>query len=151
MVGFYCLDFAINAVQACCRSLIMDIPPTDQQEVCNAWSGWMNNLGSVVGFFTGNLDLVKYASPWLGNTQIKILANVAMISFVATLGIACTSVKEIQYQPTEEEKKRYHVSHIFFFFLDSIFDVLLNTLFVPATKRGTRESEVTNTLTTMVS
>ncbi|KAG0054417.1 hypothetical protein BGZ83_011317 [Gryganskiella cystojenkinii] len=106
VVGFYCLDFSINAVQACCRSLIMDIPPTDQQEVGNAWSGWMNNLGSVFGFFTGNLDLVKYASPWLGNTQIKILANIAMISFVTTLGITCTSVKEIQYRRTEEDKKR---------------------------------------------
>ncbi|GJJ69480.1 solute carrier family 45, member 1/2/4 [Entomortierella parvispora] len=106
VVGFYCLDFSINAVQASCRSLIMDIPPTDQQEVCNAWSGWMNNLGSVVGFFTGNLDLVKYASPWLGNTQIKILANIAMISFITCLGITCSSVKEIQYQPTDEDKKR---------------------------------------------
>lgn len=85
----------------------MDIPPTDQQEVCNAWSGWMNNLGSVVGFFAGNLDLVKYAGPWLGNTQIKVLANVAMISFITCLGITCSSVKEIQYQPTDEDKKRY--------------------------------------------
>ncbi|KAG0324989.1 hypothetical protein BG000_001971 [Podila horticola] len=58
IIGFYSLDFSINAVQASCRSLIMDIPPTEQQETCNAWSGWMNNLGSVVGFFAGNLNLV---------------------------------------------------------------------------------------------
>ncbi|KAG0287200.1 hypothetical protein BGZ98_004770, partial [Dissophora globulifera] len=106
VAGFYCLDFSINAVQASCRSLIMDIPPTYQQEVCNAWSGWMNNLGSVVGFFAGNLDLVKYFSPWLGDSQIKILANLAMIFFASCLTLSCMSVKEIQYVPTEEDKKR---------------------------------------------
>ncbi|KAI1320285.1 hypothetical protein EDD11_001500 [Mortierella claussenii] len=106
VIGFYCLDFSINAVQASCRSLIMDIPPTHQQETCNAWSGWMNNLGSVVGFFAGNLDLVKYFSPVLGDTQIKILANLAMLCFAACLSISCLSVKEIPYIPTEEDGKR---------------------------------------------
>ncbi|KAG0356200.1 hypothetical protein BGZ54_000811 [Gamsiella multidivaricata] len=84
----------------------MDIPPTEQQEVCNAWSGWMNNLGSVVGFFAGYLDLVKYFSPYLGDSQIKILANLAMMVFGTCLAICCSSVKEMQYQPTEEDRKR---------------------------------------------
>ncbi|KAF9355876.1 hypothetical protein BGX34_010219, partial [Mortierella sp. NVP85] len=106
VVGFYCLDFSINAVQASCRSLIMDIPPTDQQEVCNAWSGWMNTLGSVAGFFAGGLNLVKYFGPWLGDTQIKILANLAVLFFATCLAICCTSVQEIQHFPTEEDKKR---------------------------------------------
>ncbi|KAF9185494.1 hypothetical protein BGZ51_006604 [Haplosporangium sp. Z 767] len=106
VVGFYCLDFSINAVQASCRSLIMDIPRTNQQEVCNAWSGWMNNLGSVVGFFAGNLDLVKYFSPFLGDSQIKILANLAIIVLVTCLGTCCLSVREVRYIPTEEETNR---------------------------------------------
>ncbi|KAF9437452.1 hypothetical protein BGZ76_000658 [Entomortierella beljakovae] len=106
VVGFYLLDFSINAVQASCRSLIMDIPPTDQQEVGNAWSGWMNLLGSVVGFFAGNLNLVKYFSPILGDTQMKILSNLAIISFAGCLSISCMSVSEVQYIPTEEDKKR---------------------------------------------
>ncbi|KAF9908451.1 hypothetical protein EC991_009804 [Linnemannia zychae] len=106
VVGFYCLDFSINAVQASCRSLIMDIPPTDQQEIGNAWSGWMNNLGSVVGFFAGNLDLAKYFAPFLGDTQIKILANLAMIFFITCLSISCLSVTEVPYKPTEDDKKR---------------------------------------------
>ncbi|KAF9107542.1 hypothetical protein BGX29_006066 [Mortierella sp. GBA35] len=106
VVGFYCLDFSINAVQASCRSLIMDIPPTDQQEVGNAWSGWMNNLGSVVGFFAGNLDLAKYFAPVLGNSQIKILANLAMIFFITCLSISCLSVQEVPYKPNDDDKKR---------------------------------------------
>ncbi|KAF9278460.1 hypothetical protein BGZ68_008572 [Mortierella alpina] len=106
VLGFYFLDFAINAVQACCRFLIVDTPPTDQQEMGGAWSGWMNNLGSVVGFFAGNLDLVKYFSPYLGDSQIKILANLAVIILVSCLGITCFSVDEVQYHPTEEEKAR---------------------------------------------
>lgn len=106
MVGFYCLDFSINAVQASCRSLIMDIPPTDQQEVGNAWSGWMNNLGSVVGFFAGNLDLAYYFAPLLGDTQIKILANLAMIFFILCLSISSLSVNEVPYKPNDDDKKR---------------------------------------------
>ncbi|KAF9132123.1 hypothetical protein BGW39_000770 [Mortierella sp. 14UC] len=106
VVGFYCLDFSINAVQASCRSLIMDIPPTDQQEIGNAWSGWMNNLGSVVGFFAGNLDLAKYFAPFLGDSQIKILANLAMIFFISCLSISCLSVKEVPYKPTEDDINR---------------------------------------------
>ncbi|KAF9112866.1 hypothetical protein BGX27_002667 [Mortierella sp. AM989] len=106
VIGFYCLDFSINAVQASCRSLIMDIPPTDQQETCNAWSGWMNNLGSVAGFFAGNLNLVKYFAPVLGNSQIKILANLAMVFFASCLAICCLSVTEVQYVPTDEDKQR---------------------------------------------
>ncbi|KAF9357376.1 hypothetical protein BGX26_003811 [Mortierella sp. AD094] len=106
VVGFYCLDFSINAVQASCRSLIMDIPPTDQQEVCNAWSGWMNNLGSVVGFFAGNLNLVQYFAPVLGDSQIKILANLAMAFFASCLAICCLSVTEVQYVPTDEDRQR---------------------------------------------
>ncbi|KAG0213930.1 hypothetical protein BGX28_003108 [Mortierella sp. GBA30] len=104
--GFYFLDFSINAVQACCRFLIVDIPPTDQQEKGGAWSAWMNNLGSVVGFFAGNLDLVSYCSPYLGDSQIKILANLAVFVLVACLGITCLSVDEVQYIPTEEERHR---------------------------------------------
>ncbi|KAF9933182.1 hypothetical protein FBU30_006348 [Linnemannia zychae] len=106
VIGFYCLDFSINAVQASCRSLIMDIPPTDQQEIGNAWSGWMNNLGSVIGFFAGNLDLVKHFAPVLGDSQIKILANLAMIFFITCLSISCLSVQEIPYIPKEEDKNR---------------------------------------------
>ncbi|KAK3844844.1 MAG: sugar transporter [Linnemannia gamsii] len=106
VVGFYCLDFSINAVQASCRSLIMDIPPTDQQEIGNAWSGWMNNLGSVVGFFAGNLDLAKYFAPFLGDSQIKILANLAMIFFISCLSVSCLSVNEVPYKPHDDDKKR---------------------------------------------
>ncbi|KAG0343954.1 hypothetical protein BG004_004869 [Podila humilis] len=106
VVGFYSLDFSINAVQASCRSLIMDIPKADQQEICNAWSGWMNNLGSVAGFFAGNLDLVKHV-PFLGDAQIKALANLAIIFFSTGLGICCLSVKEIPYQPTIEDESKY--------------------------------------------
>lgn len=84
----------------------MDIPPTDQQEVGNAWSGWMNNLGSVVGFFAGNLDLAKYFAPVLGDTQIKILANLAMIFFISCLSISCLSVNEVPYKPNDDDKKR---------------------------------------------
>lgn len=37
VLAMYLLDFAVNAVQACCRALIVDSLPTDQQQMGNAW------------------------------------------------------------------------------------------------------------------
>ena len=38
VVGFYLLDFAINAVQASSRALIVDVAPLSQQDSANAWA-----------------------------------------------------------------------------------------------------------------
>jgi solute carrier family 45 protein 1/2/4 len=37
VLAVYALDFAINAVQATDRALIVDILPISQQEEANAW------------------------------------------------------------------------------------------------------------------
>ncbi|OBZ87809.1 General alpha-glucoside permease [Choanephora cucurbitarum] len=101
--AFYFLDFTLNAVQAICRALILDIPPLWQQEYANAWSARMSNSAMVVGYFVGFVDLVKYC-PWLGDSQIKAFCIVAMLVFVLTLGITCFVVKETPYVETEEQE-----------------------------------------------
>ncbi|KAI9355575.1 major facilitator superfamily domain-containing protein [Pilaira anomala] len=100
--SFYFLDFTLNAVQAICRALILDIPPLWQQEYANAWSARMSNCAMVVGYFAGFMDLVKYF-PWMGDSQIKVFCVVAMIVFVVTLAITCFTVKEKQYVETEDQ------------------------------------------------
>lgn len=93
------MDFTLNAVQAICRALILDIPPLWQQELANAWSARMSNSAQVIGYFVGFVDLVKYA-PWLGDSQMKGFCVVAIIVFVITLGITCLAVHE---KPLEKE------------------------------------------------
>lgn len=92
----------MNAVQAICRALILDIPPLWQQEYANAWSARMSNTAMVIGYFVGFIDLVKYF-PWLGDSQIKGFCIVAMAVFIITLGVTCVAVKEKQYVESDDQ------------------------------------------------
>ncbi|KAJ3161115.1 hypothetical protein HDU86_007737 [Geranomyces michiganensis] len=105
VLGFYWLDFSINAVQASCRSLIVDIAPLHQQESANAWGGRMIGVGNVLGYFIGFLDLPKLF-PFFGDKQMKVFCWLASIWFASTLAMTCVAVKENQYIPKESEKRR---------------------------------------------
>ncbi|RCI03057.1 hypothetical protein CU098_011948, partial [Rhizopus stolonifer] len=131
--SFYFLDFTLNAVQAICRALILDIPPLWQQEYANAWSARMSNSAMVIGYFVGFMDLVKYF-PWLGDSQIKGFCIVAMAVFILTLGITCFAVKEKQYIETEDQENVpwYHTFQYIwraFRFLPKPIQSLCNTQF----------------------
>ncbi|KAI9090088.1 major facilitator superfamily domain-containing protein [Phlyctochytrium arcticum] len=93
VTGFYFLDFSINAVQASCRSLIVDTAPLHQQETANAWAGRMIGVGNVIGYFMGFLDLVKFF-PWIGGTQMQVLCWLAGLWFTASVGATCWYVNE---------------------------------------------------------
>lgn len=47
----YIIDFAINAVQACCRALIVDTLPVSQQQHGSAWASRMIAIGNIAGYF----------------------------------------------------------------------------------------------------
>jgi solute carrier family 45 protein 1/2/4 len=47
----YVIDFAINAVQACCRALIVDVLPVSQQQHGSAWASRMIAVGNIMGYF----------------------------------------------------------------------------------------------------
>lgn len=93
VASFYFLDFTLNAVQAICRALILDIPPLWQQDYANAWGARMSNSAMVIGYFVGFIDLVKYV-PWLGDAQIKVFCVIAITVFCLTLGITCMTTHE---------------------------------------------------------
>ncbi|RUP49883.1 hypothetical protein BC936DRAFT_141120, partial [Jimgerdemannia flammicorona] len=107
--SFYFLDFSLNAIQACCRALILDIPPLHQQELANAWAGRLNNLSMVAGYFVGNIDLV-HLLPWLGDGQMKIFCNLAIIVLITSLGITCLAVKEKPYVEIEWDSRYRRVT-----------------------------------------
>ncbi|CAO3646551.1 unnamed protein product [Cunninghamella echinulata] len=100
--SFYFLDFTINAVQAICRALILDIPPLWQQDEANAWGARMSNSAMVIGYFVGYIDLVKYF-PWMGDSQIKVFCIVAILVFCSTLAITCIFVKEKPLENPDED------------------------------------------------
>ncbi|KAI8096153.1 major facilitator superfamily domain-containing protein [Halteromyces radiatus] len=130
--SFYFLDFTLNAVQAICRALILDIPPLWQQDRANAWSARMSNSAMVIGYFVGYIDLVKYF-PWMGDSQIKVFCIVAMLVFCLTLGITCFCVKEKPLDQIDQEDQPWYHTFIYiwraFRFLPRPIQTLCNTQF----------------------
>lgn len=53
VVSFYCLDFALNGLQASLRNLVLDVTPGEQLASANAWHGRFNHFGNIVGFTMG--------------------------------------------------------------------------------------------------
>ncbi|KAL4883275.1 hypothetical protein BJY04DRAFT_185199 [Aspergillus karnatakaensis] len=89
----WCLDFAINTVQAGIRCFIVDNAPAHQQEAANAWASRMTGVGNIVGYIFGYIDLPKIF-PFLGHTRFQILCALASMSLAVTLLISCSYIKE---------------------------------------------------------
>ncbi len=105
VTSFYVLDFSINVVQACCRSLIVDMTPLWQQNSANAWAGRMLGLGNLLGYFMGYINLPQYFG-FLGSSQMKILCIVASMVICLCLGLTCVMVREVPMnQPVVEIEK----------------------------------------------
>lgn len=97
VLSIYVLDFAINAVQACCRSIIVDVLPISQQQTGSAWAARMAASGHVIGFLIGTLDLVHILPNWLGgDTQFKKMCLVASVGLWLAVGLTCWAVHERQ-------------------------------------------------------
>ncbi|KAM0796653.1 hypothetical protein BDR22DRAFT_811597 [Usnea florida] len=90
----YAVDFAINGVQATCRSLIVDTLPESQQQLGSAWAGRMLGLGHVLGYLVGTIDLSKYLGTHLGGTQFKQICIIAGSSLIFCVGVTCFCVEE---------------------------------------------------------
>ncbi|KAI6144983.1 MFS general substrate transporter [Pisolithus tinctorius] len=93
VLAIYGIDFSINAVQALDRALIVDILPTSEQPNGNAWAGRMVAIGSVVGFYVGNIDLPSIF-PFLGHAQLQVVSVIASFLLLGTHMWAAWCVKE---------------------------------------------------------
>ncbi|KAL1729009.1 major facilitator superfamily domain-containing protein [Schizophyllum commune] len=93
VLAVYIIDFAINAVQAVDRAILVDTLPPTAQASGNAWAARMLGIGSVVGFFAGNVDLPSYFT-WLGSNQLGVLSVIVIFWLVLVHAITVTSVKE---------------------------------------------------------
>ncbi|KAG8959256.1 hypothetical protein FRC03_008241 [Tulasnella sp. 419] len=102
--AIYCIDFAINAVQASDRALLVDLLPHTEQDQGNAWASRMHGVGSIAGFFIGNIDLPKVL-PIFGRTELEILSVITCITLVLSHGITSVSITEkVLVQSTDQKK-----------------------------------------------
>ncbi|KAF4232581.1 hypothetical protein CNMCM8980_009466 [Aspergillus fumigatiaffinis] len=92
-VLMYCLDFAINTVQAGIRAFIVDNAPAHQQESANAWASRLTGVGNILGYIFGYLDLPGIF-PFFGNTQFKVLCALSSLALAITLSISCSYIHE---------------------------------------------------------
>ncbi|KAJ5689565.1 hypothetical protein N7462_003957 [Penicillium macrosclerotiorum] len=92
-IVMFCLDFAINTVQAAIRAFIVDNCPAHQQELANAWASRVTGIGNMLGFSFGYMDLPAIL-PFLGNTQFKVLCALASFSLIFTLLASCLYIQE---------------------------------------------------------
>lgn len=94
VLSIYALDFAINAVQSCAKSLVVDTLPIEKQQAGAAWSSRLSAIGNVIGYGAGAVDLPKVFGSALGDTQFKQLTVISTVVFVVTTAVTCWAVTE---------------------------------------------------------
>ncbi|PVG03619.1 MFS general substrate transporter [Serendipita vermifera] len=92
---FYILDFALNALQASLRNLLLDLTPAEQLATGNAWHGRMTHAGNIIGYTLGAQDLDKW--PFLkifGHGQFRKICILTMVILSVTVSITCITQHE---------------------------------------------------------
>ncbi|KAJ5549262.1 hypothetical protein N7513_006496 [Penicillium frequentans] len=92
--SIYAVDFSINVVQACCRSLIVDSLPIPLQQAGSAWAGRMCAIGQLISYVIGSINTVSIFGSLFGDTQFKQMTVIAAISLIAAVAVTSYSVKE---------------------------------------------------------
>jgi solute carrier family 45 protein 1/2/4 len=105
ILSIYAVDFAINVVQSCSRSLIVDTLPIPKQQSGSAWASRMVAVGHLVGYAIGTMDLVKIFGPSFGDTQFKKLIIIAALALIVTQGVTAWAVTERVLLPGRAPEK----------------------------------------------
>ncbi|PHH71859.1 hypothetical protein CDD82_6293 [Ophiocordyceps australis] len=118
-VAALCLvDFAVNVVMSCSRSLVIDALPLEKQQAGMAWGellgpiAWpprvwltrpcclllqasrMSAVGHMVGYAVGSLDLVGLLGTAMGGAQFQQLTVIASLAILASTAVTCWAVTE---------------------------------------------------------
>ena len=102
VASFYLLDFALNALQASLRNLLLDITPADQLNVGNAWHSRMTQAGNIIGYGFGFLPLADIPIlKWIGGTQFRKFCIIVLVVLVITVWITCWTQEE-QERPKKQ-------------------------------------------------
>ncbi|KAJ9096390.1 hypothetical protein QFC21_005212 [Naganishia friedmannii] len=106
VTSFYALDFALNALQASLRNLVLDVTPGEQLQAANAWHGRFNHVGNVVGFAMGSLNLANIpVLNLVGGGQFRKVCIVAILVLILTVWITCWTQEEQEREAEFGAKK----------------------------------------------
>ncbi|KAJ0426224.1 major facilitator superfamily domain-containing protein [Aspergillus carlsbadensis] len=94
VLSIYAVDFAINVVQACARSLIVDTLPIPSQQAGSAWATRMSAVGQLIGYVIGSIDTVSVFGTSIGDTQFKQMTVIAALALLVAVTVTSYSVKE---------------------------------------------------------
>ncbi|RPA81392.1 MFS general substrate transporter [Ascobolus immersus RN42] len=112
VLAMYLLDFSVNAVQACCRALIVDSLPTEDQQLGNAWASRMIAIGNVGGYLAGTIKLKKIFGDFLGDTQFKQLVLICSFALCCCIGATCLAVSERILVERRGEDAKSGIKHV---------------------------------------
>ncbi|KAJ8086780.1 hypothetical protein PM082_005605 [Marasmius tenuissimus] len=122
IVAFYLLDFALNALQASLRNLLLDITPAAQLNSGNAWHGRMTHAGNIIGFGFGFLPLEKLPIiRLLGGTQFRKFCVICIIVLSITVWMTCAYHEE-EERPAASGARRSKFGEI----LNNIYTAVAN-------------------------
>ncbi|KAF4999268.1 hypothetical protein FDECE_11562 [Fusarium decemcellulare] len=106
VLAIYFVDFAINAVMSCSRSLIVDTLPIDKQQAGAAWSSRMSAIGHMIAYGAGAVDLLQIFGTALGDTQFKQLTIISTVTLISSTALTCWAVTErvlVSSKPTQHQ------------------------------------------------
>ncbi|KAK7470506.1 hypothetical protein VKT23_001932 [Stygiomarasmius scandens] len=108
VIAFYLLDFALNALQASLRNLLLDITPVSQLNAGNAWHGRMTHAGNIIGFGFGFLPLDQIPLLNLvGGKQFRKFCILCMVVLVITVWMTCAFHEEKEQPRTGNESSKF--------------------------------------------
>ncbi|KAF9247328.1 hypothetical protein BU15DRAFT_38749 [Melanogaster broomeanus] len=103
--AFYILDFALNALQASLRNLLLDLTPPEQLNAGNAWHSRMSQAGNIIGYGFGFVPLAKLPFlNFLGGDQFRKFCVVSMVILIITVWITCFFHQEKETVDTRKER-----------------------------------------------
>ncbi|KAF5026549.1 hypothetical protein F66182_1338 [Fusarium sp. NRRL 66182] len=94
VLAIYVVDFAINAVMSCSKSLLVDTLPIEKQQTGAAWSSRMSAIGHMIAYGAGAVDLVQLFGTALGDTQFKQLTVISTVVLLGSTALTCWAVTE---------------------------------------------------------
>uniref|UniRef100_D8PPH9 MFS general substrate transporter n=2 Tax=Schizophyllum commune (strain H4-8 / FGSC 9210) TaxID=578458 RepID=D8PPH9_SCHCM len=121
VVSFYILDFALNALQASLRNLLLDIAPTSQINAGNAWHGRMTHAGNIIGFGFGYFPLAQLPFlRWVGGDQFRKFCIICIVILVVTVWITCWCHEEEARPEVHQKNGKFREV------LDSIWNAIIH-------------------------
>lgn len=106
MASFYLLDFALNALQASLRNLLLDITPAGQLNAGNAWHSRMTQAGNIIGYGFGFFPLADIPIlRWIGGSQFRKFCIIVLVVLIVTVWITCWTQEE-QERPNKQAGSR---------------------------------------------